>query len=115
MDWSDILTKVLPASGLVGGIAGYFASWVNWGIEKRRMRTQRRQQLVDGWRRELLPKLEGIQDLGHGTRRYPFMRTPEYASLRCYRSSEFLSKLEGTALQIDVRTKDGHITEVVGD
>ena len=53
--------------------------------------------------------------LGKGTRKYPFMRTPEYASLRPHLSPELVARLEDSASHIDVRQKDGQITAVVGD
>lgn len=48
--------QVLAA--LVGGVAGLItgavsslvAPWVNWGVEKRRLRFQRRRDLVSEWR-----------------------------------------------------------------
>jgi hypothetical protein len=53
------------------------------------------------WRRDLLPKLEGPQQLGKGTRKYDFMRTPEYASLRPHLNAKLIKDLEGPALRID--------------
>jgi hypothetical protein len=99
-DLLDLGAKyALPA--LLGGASGLLVIFANWGIEKRRMRIQRRQQLVDSWRRDLLPKLEGPQQLGKGTRKYDFMRTPEYASLRPHLNAKLIKDLEGPALRID--------------
>src|SRR5579871_1921492 len=105
MDWPDILLKVAAPVFATGGIAGSALTiWWNWGVEKARLHTQRRQQLVDSWRQVLIPKMEGPVELGHGTKKYPFMRTPEYASLRPHLSSNLVERLEGQALTIDVRT-----------
>jgi hypothetical protein len=45
-------------AALIGGVAGLasgalvslVAPWVNWGVEKRRLRLMRRRELVDQWR-----------------------------------------------------------------
>jgi hypothetical protein len=105
-----VFRYVLPTLG----VAGIVVLWAKWDIDKRRMRVQRRQQLVNAWRAELLPKLQGDQVLGRGTEKYPFMRTPEYASLRPYLKAELLAKLEDPTTHINVHQKDGRIT-VIGD
>lgn len=38
------------ATGVVGSI---FAPWSNWGVEKRRLRHERRAGYIDNWREEL--------------------------------------------------------------
>jgi len=48
-------------SALIGGVAGFatgtvgslFAPWSNWGVEKRRIRHERRRAMVDEWREGL--------------------------------------------------------------
>ena len=67
------------------------------------MKLERRRDLVDTWRRELIPILNAReQQLGAGSRKYPFMRTSAYASLRPHLSAKFLEKLEGKALVIEL-------------
>lgn len=54
MDILDIAARyVVPP--ILGGIAGLFSPWANWGIEKRRQRLARRRELITGWRLELIP------------------------------------------------------------
>ncbi|TKV73294.1 hypothetical protein FDV58_37710 [Bradyrhizobium elkanii] len=56
MDYLDIVARyVVPP--ILGGIAGLFSPWANWGIEKRRQQLARRRELVTGWRLELIPML----------------------------------------------------------
>ena len=56
MDWLDIAARyVVPP--ILGGIAGLFSPWANWGIEKRRQKLARRRELITGWRLELVPML----------------------------------------------------------
>jgi hypothetical protein len=39
------------AAGLASGaVASLIAPWVNWGIEKRRLKRKRRYDLLDSWR-----------------------------------------------------------------
>lgn len=50
----DSTVKVAVIGALAGLISGALASliapWINWGIEKRRLRLQDRKELVDRWR-----------------------------------------------------------------
>jgi hypothetical protein len=117
MDWLDVVVKVATPVFAAGGLVGSgLTIWWNWGVEKRRLCLQRRQELIDTWRRELIPKMEGPVELRRGTKKYPFMRTPEYASLRPHLSPEFVQRLEGQALPINVRMNaKGEIGEVIGN
>jgi hypothetical protein len=97
VDGLDVITRfVLPP--LLGGAAGLFTTWARWGVEKRRMRIQRRQQLLDRWRKELLAVEGGVKHDG-GVNKYPFMRVPLYASLRPHLSKEFVEELERKGLR----------------
>jgi hypothetical protein len=51
----EVQTALIAAvSGLAAGATGsVVAPWVNWGIDKRRSRMQRRRELVDSWREGL--------------------------------------------------------------
>ena len=112
MSYVDIFIRyVVP----VVGIGGIILLLVKWEIAKKRMRIERRQKLVDAWRTVLLPKMEDAQALEKGTRKYPFMRTPEYASLRPHLPPKLVAMIEDSTIHINVRQKDGHITDVVGD
>jgi hypothetical protein len=93
MTMTDILSQfIVPA--LVGGAGGFATSWVTWDIEKRRARFSRRAQLVDGWRNDLIAKLEeGLAD-GHNLN-FAFMTWPTYASLRPHLTQETIAKIEG--------------------
>lgn len=119
MSYVDVfITYVVPKLPvLVGGvgIGGIASLWIKWGIEKQRMRIERRQKLVDAWRTVLLPKMEDAQALEKGTRKYPFMRTPEYASLRSHLPPKLVAMIEDSAIHINMRQNDGHITDVIGD
>jgi hypothetical protein len=104
MTWDQGLSI---ATMIVGPILGFiFGGWLTaktqWGIEKQKMKVQRRRDLVDTWRRELIPLFEAPKVLGAGSRKYPFMRGTAYASLRPHLSAVFLKRLEGEALVIDM-------------
>ena len=51
MDPAIVAALIGGTAGLATGVAGsLIAPWSNWGVEKRRIRLQRRQALVDDWR-----------------------------------------------------------------
>ena len=86
MDLDFISQYVLPP--LLGAIAGYGASWANWGVEKRRARLARRMQLVDAWHKALAfhrAEGDGLRD---------FTESEAYGSLRPYLSDDLKQGLE---------------------
>ena len=55
MDPSIISAIVGGITGLISGaISSLFAPWINWGIEKRRKKQERRTELVKQWREILM-------------------------------------------------------------
>ena len=86
MDLDFIAHYVLPP--LLGAIAGYGASWANWGVEKRRARLARRMQLVDEWHKALATcraERDNFRD---------FTETQAYGSLKPYLSDDLRRGLE---------------------
>ena len=48
MDWLTFISSIVVAA-LTGTIASLLAPWSQWGVEKRKVKNQRRQALVDSW------------------------------------------------------------------
>ena len=99
--WIDILKYGFSAVG--GGVVGsILTAWNGWGIEKRRQKLQARRALVADWRKNLIPLLDGPQDIEAGTSKYPFMRNEHYSSLRPHIQPDLIKKLEGGTIIIVV-------------
>lgn len=72
-------------AAVVGGVAGLatgalasvVAPWVNWGIERRRLRLERRQELIAEWRTGLAEAEEAGLFGGRGG----YLHLPWYQSL----------------------------------
>jgi len=87
----DILTRsVLPP--VLGGGAGFFTVYANWGIEKRRQRLAQRKEHIASWRKELLP-LVPPNTGWHGELAFQAMASPAFASLEPHLSPELLTKM----------------------
>jgi hypothetical protein len=91
--WEIISQFILPP--LLGGAGGVIAVWASWGVEKRRAKLQRRQQLVDRWRNEIIGIFSPINERYVVEIGVPhaFLGTPAYASLLPHLSKEAASKL----------------------
>ena len=48
MDWLTLISNIAVAA-LAGTAASLLAPWSHWGVEKKRMKNQRRQALVASW------------------------------------------------------------------
>jgi hypothetical protein len=95
MDWTDFTTRfVIPP--LLGAFGGLTTAWALWGAEKRRMRVQRKQQLIHAWRTELLPALRDEIS------RTEFLNHPTYSSLRPHLSAEFIKRLETGSSTVNI-------------
>jgi hypothetical protein len=58
MDPSILSAIIGGAAGLITGIIGsLFAPWINWGIEKKRKKQDRRAELIKQWREILIKKI----------------------------------------------------------
>jgi hypothetical protein len=92
MDWIDVAARyVVPP--ILGGIAGLFSPWANWGIEKRRQKLTRQRELVTGWRLELIPMFSDREKDWLEVR--PALTvSPYYASLRPHLSKEAVKMIE---------------------
>jgi hypothetical protein len=74
--------------GAVGGFASgsVVAAWANWGVEKRRLKLQRRYDLLDTWRK-------GIASIGAEFGLNP-VGSPWYETLGPYLAKDVLARLE---------------------
>jgi hypothetical protein len=87
----DILTRyILPP--VLGGGAGFFTVYANWGIEKRRQRLAQRKEHIASWRNALLPLLPPNTGWS-GVMTSQFMASPAFASLEPHLSPELLKKM----------------------
>jgi hypothetical protein len=96
MDWPEFILKALP---LIGA-ASLASAWLGAYFERKKSRTARRHELIDSWRRDLLPTLEGPQKIESGSAKYPFMRLPAYASLRPHLTARFVKELEDGIMRV---------------
>lgn len=90
--WDFIIRFLVPA--LVGGAAGWAAVWFKWDVEKRRGRQQRRVELVQKWRDDLLPLIGDdaimvLRDGGHDLTKHP-----TYSTIRNHLSKRFVRSIE---------------------
>jgi len=81
-----IVTKVLPAilGFVAGAIRSLVAPWVNWGIEKRREKTKRRQEFIDSWRRYIEDEFEWNS----------FRNTAMFSQIKPYLSEKMINELD---------------------
>jgi hypothetical protein len=91
MDWLDIAARyVVPP--ILGGIAGLFSPWANWGIEKRRQKLARRRELITGWRLELVPMFSD-RNKDWSAVKPLIIASPYFASLKPHLSETALKKI----------------------
>ncbi len=96
MTWTTII-QLLSALGIGGLIGGVITHWVDWSIEKKRMRVVHQRELVKSWRTDLLRQISDDEPpliLGSESPKYDFLRLPEYASIRGHLTPEFLRMIE---------------------
>ena len=93
-----ILSLVTPAviAAIVAALMSISLPWVNWGIEKRRLRRQRRIDLIDAVRKFAQNHDPDLSEL---------VQTPEYAALRKHFPSTFVKKIE--------QEEVNHVVEIV--
>ena len=72
---------------LTGIVASLIAPWVQWGIEKKRSRTEYRRNQIKRWRETI----ESFDFIG----KVQFGNTSVYAEIRPYLDPEFLQAYEG--------------------
>ncbi|WP_028136326.1 hypothetical protein [Bradyrhizobium japonicum] len=101
--WLDIFTRyVIPP--LLGGAGGILTVYGQWGIEKRRQRLQARRDLVNAWRKDLIPLLTSYPATrgGGGENKYAFMDHESYSSLRPHLRPDLRTELENTVVHVNV-------------
>jgi hypothetical protein len=92
MDWMDVAARyVIPP--ILGGIAGVFSPFANWGIEKRRQKLARRRELITAWRLELIPMLRDREKDWPDVRE-EMAASPYYASLRPHLSAAAVGMIQ---------------------
>lgn len=79
-------------TGVMGFIAGLFAPWVKWGIEKRRERLRHRRDLVAKWRRMIQTVAGTPIDPALGVT-HLLERHEDYYSLRPHLSTKTLGEI----------------------
>lgn len=98
--WLQFVTSVI-----VGGLAGTIAPFVNWHIEKRRARRQRKVDLMDEWRRSLIEWQNENDASTYGQGWHSRVESHAwYLSLRRHLTDEAREQL---ATAGDVSTKEG--------
>lgn len=82
--WNYLTPAVVAA--VVAAVMSISLPWVNWGIEKRRLKRQRRIDCIEAVRKFALEHHPDLSEL---------VQTPEYAVLRKHLSREFVERIEG--------------------
>jgi len=79
-------SAVIALIGLIGGVIGSIAApWVNWGIEKRRLKHTRKMELIKEWRTFIEAFDFENQNFGNST---------VYGAMRPYMEEEIIKKFE---------------------
>ena len=91
LDW--LLPTVLGV--ISGGAAGWVSAYLNLDVAIRKSRSERRRELIDFWRTEILAKWTAsdralIPPTGHA-----ICKLPAYDSLRPHLSADLVKSLEG--------------------
>jgi len=96
MDFNSIIVSAV--SGLIAGtIASLIAPWINWGIEKRKIKMNRRVELIKNCK-ELINS-ENFDN-------YKFLNSSYYSDIKPYLNNELVDKIEN---------KEGrHYVSIVG-
>lgn len=90
----EFLKNALPAfSGFIAGaIASLVAPWINWGIEKRKMRLEARREFISVARR----------DVTKGSDKFKFREGTIYSRLRPYLSERTRKEIESDKITIQM-------------
>jgi len=79
-------TVIAAVIGLLSGAVGsLIAPWVNWGIEKRKLKLQRKSDLIDSWR-------QFIETFDFENNR--FGNTTVYAAMRPFMEPDVITNFE---------------------
>src|SRR6476620_2870049 len=82
----------------LGVAVGLFSPWAYWGFQRRKLRLQRRGELVTGWRLELIPMVasssQHLPEIWAGQKQAKVLSSPIYASLRPHLSKAAIKKIE---------------------
>lgn len=83
----NIIAAIIGAisGSVVTGIGAFIAPWVNWGIEKRRDKMNRRRDLINNAR---------IHLAGRTLNREALRLSPAYAALRAHLTAEVVNNIE---------------------
>jgi hypothetical protein len=98
MDWKTFIVSILGAA-LTGSIASLLTPWSRWGVEKSRLKTKRRQRLVDSW--YTLAEDYQNNDIDIIDHKY-------YVSLRQFLSDEAIKEFEITKFGVPITIIAGH-------
>jgi len=104
MDHLSNLIAPAVIAAIVSTAMSISLPWVNWGVEKRRLRRQRRVDHIDAVREFAQKHNRDLSEL---------IETPEYAALREHFSNGFVWKIEGAEsggtkmIQVDIGRSGG--------
>lgn len=87
---------------LAGAGGSIIAPWSNWGVEKKRDRTKRRERLVSSWY-QMVRDCQSNNDL-------EIIEHKHYLTLRNHLSKEIIRKLEYSGTHITIRANAGGIS-----
>lgn len=94
LDWTTIITSTAIATVFASFFAVVVAPHVQWGIEKKRLLRERREQLINSARQAQAIEPNKIER---------FKRSPEYHAIRQYLDPKLVEKIESNTFQIDMK------------
>ena len=110
MEASTVNALIAGIVGLIAGLVGsLIAPWVQWGVEKKRIKQQRRIEMINQWR-EILSQ-ENFQ-------RTDFLNHPLYGPLRELIKQDVLKNFERPTLtfigkSLDESPKDSYDRDII--
>ena len=101
----NILSAIIGAisGSVVTGVGAYIAPWVNWGIEKRRDRMNRRRDLINNARIFLTAD--------HLTREH-LRQAPGLSAIRSYLPPNIISDMQSHATGGEITLKEQILAEI---
>ena len=85
MNWELIISAAITG-GIFGTLGSLIAPWINWGVEKKRMKVNRRIAMID----QLRKSLDSMEEYDNRT----FTQSAIYSNIRPYLDRKLMEYIE---------------------